>query len=210
MGTLKTRLKSHFSTTAAVAAGAVALSAAGSANAAIIYSGVVNLNIPNTTTGLYLNVVTGAYNETGGGGTTVPGWDINPWSSTGFGLFSPGNPSGGAYVVTAPGFGANLAPGAEIGAGSTFGSGTSSNIAQWNLNSSDNLIGFRFFNEESGQVHHGWFRVAFGSSIIQRTLVEYAYESTAGASIMAAAVPAPGVLALLGLGGLAGARRRRA
>jgi len=42
-----------------------------------------------------------------------------------------------------------------------------------------------------------------------RTVVDYAYESTAGGSIVAGAVPAPGALALLGVAGLAGSRRRR-
>jgi hypothetical protein len=42
-----------------------------------------------------------------------------------------------------------------------------------------------------------------------RSVVEYAFESTAGAAIAAGVVPAPGALALLGLAGLAGSRRRR-
>ncbi|MBX3372896.1 MAG: PEP-CTERM sorting domain-containing protein [Phycisphaeraceae bacterium] len=208
MATLRSRLSSHFGTVAAVAAGTVAIGV-GSADAAIVHS-TVNLNIPATTNGLYLNVVNGNYNVGGGGGSTVPGWDINPWSATGFGLFNPASPAGGVYVVTSPGWGANLAFGAEIGGSNSYGSGTSSNISQWNLNSDQNLIGFRFHNEDTGQVHYGWFRVAFGASITNRTLVEYAYESEAGVAILAGAVPAPGALALLGLAGLAGTRRRRA
>jgi MYXO-CTERM domain-containing protein len=45
-------------------------------------------------------------------------------------------------------------------------------------------------------------------NLVTRTVVDFAYESVAGASI-AAGVPAPGALALLGVAGLAGARRRR-
>jgi hypothetical protein len=43
-------------------------------------------------------------------------------------------------------------------------------------------------------------------------VVDFAYESVAGASIAAGdtgVIPAPGALALLGVAGLAGARRRR-
>lgn len=200
---LKTRLSKH------LAVAAVATAAVSAANAQIVHS-VVNYSIPVTTNGLYLNVVTGATNLPGStGGTTVPGWDVNFWSSSGFGLFSPTNPAGGAYVITSAGFGANMAFGAEISAANMFGSGTSSNLAQWNLNSDQNLVGFRFFNEANSSIHYGWARIAFGSTATSRTLVEYAYESTAGGSIGAGVVPAPSAMALLGLGGLVAGRRRR-
>ncbi len=200
---LKTRLSKH------LAVAAVATAAVSAANAQIVHS-VVNYSIPVTTNGLYLNVVTGATNLPGStGGTTVPGWDVNFWSSSGFGLFSPTNPAGGAYVITSAGFGANMAFGAEISAANMFGSGTSSNLAQWNLNSDQNLVGFRFFNEANSSVHYGWARIAFGATATSRTLVEYAYESTAGGAIGAGVVPAPSAMALLGLGGLVAGRRRR-
>lgn len=203
---LKTRLTQH------LALATVAAAAVSSANAQIVHSGIVNLTVPATTNGLYLNVVTGATNlPAGTGGTTVPGWDINPWSSTGFALFSPSNPAGGAYVVTAPGAGANLAFNATIGAGSTYGSGSTANNSQWNLNSDQNLVGFRFFNEANSQIHYGWARFSFGSNLTAgRTLVEYAFDATPGASIGAGVIPAPSAMALLGLGGLVAGRRRRA
>lgn len=189
---------------AACAAAAVATAAiAPSSQADIVYSGTVNLNIASSTNGLYLNVVTGANNVVGmGGGTTVPGWDINPWNATGFGLFSNSNQTGGSYVVTAANFGANLAPGAVISAASMFGSGSSTNNAQWNLNSSNNLVGFRFLNEATGITNYGWFRVSFSTTTSSqpRTLVEFAYENT-GSSIMAGqtAIPEPTTFALLGV-----------
>jgi hypothetical protein len=188
---------------------------ASSAVAQIIYSGVVDLPILATTNGLYLNVVTGATNlPAGGNGATVPGWDVNLWSSTGLGFFNPAAPAGGVYVVTAPGFAANLAPGTQIGGGSTFGNGVSANFAQWNLNSSDNLFGFRFLNEDGGTLHYGWGRISLGATINSpaRMLVEYAFEATPGMAIAAGVVPEPGTFAMLGMG-VAGmlmwARRRR-
>jgi uncharacterized protein (TIGR03382 family) len=42
-----------------------------------------------------------------------------------------------------------------------------------------------------------------------RAVVEFAYESQAGVGIAAGVIPAPGAIALLGLAGLAGSRRRR-
>jgi hypothetical protein len=194
--------------------GAGLMMSASSAFAVIVWSGPVNLGIPLTTNGLYLNVVNGATNlPAGGTGTTVPGWDINPWSATGLAFFSPATPAGGAYVLSATSTVANLALGASIGGSATFGSGIAANTAQFNLNSSNNLIGFRFINEAGGTTHYGWARLALGSTTLApgRAIVEYAFESTPGLAIQAGVVPEPGTYALMGLGlaGLMVAARRR-
>jgi hypothetical protein len=207
-------------TAVAAAIGAGMMLAASSAAAQIVHSGPVNLPIPLSLNGLYLNVVTGANNlpPPGTGGTTVPGWDINLWSAGGLGFFSPTG-SGGVYVMEASSNSrmANLAPGTLIGGGSNFGSGssTAANATQWTLNSSDNLFGFRFTNEATSTLHYGWGRISLGSSVtgVDRMLMEYAFELTPGVAIPAGVVPEPGTYALMGLG-LAGialwARRRRA
>jgi hypothetical protein len=204
-------------TAMAVAVGAGLSLAASTASAQIVYSGVVDLEIPLSTNGLYVNVVTGANNlpAPGTGGSTVPGWDINLWSTGGLGFFSPGGlPTAGAYVVTSPGFAANLAPGSFIDGASLFGSGSSAaaNATQWNLNSSDNLFGFRFVNEASGTLHYGWGRISLGDAVngADRMLMEYAFELTPNTGIQAGVIPEPGTYALmaLGLGVLLAARRR--
>jgi hypothetical protein len=204
------RFVSSTRTAIALAIGAGALLAAATAHAQVVSSGTVNLPIPTSTNGLYLNVVTGANNLPAPGslGSTVPGWDINLWSATGLGFFNPSAPTGGVYVVTSPGFVANLAPGSVVDGTDTFGSGVSSNLAQWALNSSNNFFGFRFINEGGGTTHFGWGQIAIGASITDRTLVQYAFELTPNAAI--AVVPEPGTYAMmaLGLAGVLAARRR--
>lgn len=218
MTSIARRLDKHFVACAAAAAGAALVGPANTAEAVIVWSGIVNLTIPSTTNGLYLNVVNGAYNTTGGLGTTVPGWDVNPFSSTGLSHFNPATSliGGSAYVranTTTAGV-SNLAPGTLISGASLYSSGAAqtSGTNPFVLNSSSNLVGFRFHDESDGRVKYGWMRYSLGSSLAAqpRTLIEYAYEDENGVGIMAGVVPAPGALALLGLAGLAGARRRRA
>ena len=201
---MATRLEAHLAAVAATCALGPACS-----HAAIVHSGIVNINIPSSVDGVYLNVVTGV---TGSSGTTTPGWDVNPWSATGLGFFSPAAPPGGAYVVTAPGFVQNLGIDFHVGPANQYGSGTPANVGMWNLNSSLNVIGFRFQNEfNANQIHYGWLRFSLGDSAIAqpRTIIEYAYESTAGVGI-SPFIPSPGSagMLLMTLASAAGRRRR--
>jgi hypothetical protein len=215
---LRGRLRGHF---AACAAGAVAvMGGASTASAQIVWSGIVNQNIPSTTNGLYLNVFdyissggVAGWNTTGGGGSTVPGWNVNPWGATTLNFF--GSTGGGYAQVAGSGFGvSNLDFGTEIGFSSFFTSGEAQTTGSnpFNLNSGENLVGFRFVNEAAGTLHYGWMRIeVVGTLAAQpRAVVEFAYESQAGVGIAAGVIPAPGAIALLGLAGLAGSRRRRA
>jgi MYXO-CTERM domain-containing protein len=207
---ISNRLVKH----AAVAASVVA---AASANAAIVYSGVVNFACAIDIDGTYINVETGQL--TNGPGSGVPGWDVNPYRSTtgsGMNFFSP---TGGGMVSAAAGVGPalNLAAGTVIGSTSNFSSSTSTmsfgaSAGQWQYGA-NNLVGFRFVSL-AGTTHYGWMRFLMGAqpatgNLVTRTVVDFAYESVAGGSIAAGAVPAPGALALLGVAGLAGTRRRR-
>lgn len=195
-------------------AAAVAATGAGVANAqdSIVYSGPVSINVPSTTAGIYLNVVTGVFNTAP---ASAPGWDVNPWSSTALNMFTPTpNPGGGSYAGTGTTY-FNLAAGTSIGPASTWsGTGTATLNAgtPLNLSSSNNLVGFRFINEANGnQIHYGWMRLSLAATAggQPRAIVEYAYENVAGQAILAGAVPAPASLGLLGLGAMGLVSRRR-
>ena len=201
-----------------VAAAAVAMGAAAAANAAIVYSGVINFACAVDIDGCYINVETNTLSN--GPGAGVPGWDVNPYSTTGGMNFF--NSTGGGQMrrpgVTT-GTAGNLAVGTVVGAAGSFNTGTGNVygttaatglLGGWTY-SSENIIGFRFV-AAAGTTHYGWMRFAMGAAgsagtSMTRTVVDYAYESTAGQSITV--TPAPGALALLGVAGLAGTRRRR-
>ena len=199
---LRGRLSRHLAVAATVAAGA-----AGAASADVVYFGDQNLIINSDFNGLYLNVLTGAYNTTGGGGTTVEGgWHINPYGVTGLTWFQSGANGVGYLKASGSTALANLAVGTLIDGSSLFGSGGATTNLTLNGTS---IVGFRFTLD--GGTHYGWFRLSLSDSYASqpRSIVDWAYESVAGAAIDAGAIPAPGAVALLGLAGLAGSRRRR-
>lgn len=202
----------------ALAATAVSASLAASANAAVVSSGPVSIAVPLTTGGVYLNVVTG---QSSTQASAVSGWDFNPYGISGLSFFNPtGDPStfGVVRLGTAAAANtnvANLAAGVTVGniggmwfsTGNANASATAPTGRAFTLNSSDNFVGFRFLNEATNLVHYGFVRFQIGAALTNRTIIEYAYEDVAGASIL---VPAPGAMALLGVAGLVGSRRRRA
>ncbi|MBU3727774.1 MAG: hypothetical protein FGM37_00770 [Phycisphaerales bacterium] len=210
---LKNRLDAHLASAAALAAGVALCASSQQADAAIVWSGTVNINIPSTPDGVYVNLLSGSSAVSGG---SVAGWHINSYGNANLGFFS--GASGGGFLS---GLGSsatgvdNLAFLTEIGAGQSFVSSglvEGTGATSMNLNSSENLIGFSFVNASTGGTHYGWMRIQFsGTSFSQpRAIVEYAYEDVAGRSILAGlTVPAPGALALLVAATLVGSRRRR-
>ena len=190
---------------ACAAAAGASLAVVPSSDATIVYSGAVNIVVPATTAGMYLNVVTGVFNTVP---ASVPGWDINVFSGTGLSFFNPAAPTGGVYVVNAPGGTSATAPdnlplGFLISALNGYGSGAGETTGPtaFTLNSTNNYVGFRFTEAtlNGGAVTYGWFQLSIGATLTTRSIIGYAYENTAGVGIAAGAVPEPSTLALLGV-----------
>lgn len=202
MANLSKRLEAHFVACAAAAAGIGMVS---TANAAITYSGPVNIVIPDNIDGIYMNVVTGANSPIA---ASAPGWDINPYTAAA-GAFNLWGPTATTWANVGGNY--NLPVGTPIDAAAAFGRPGGVSVApNFTLNSSNNYVGFQFANEgNGGATHYGWAQLSFGATPGTRSIVAYAYEDVAGARIGAGVVPAPASMALLALGGLAGARRRR-
>ena len=215
-----------WSRTAAAAAATCGLLASGAAQAIIVYSGAVNLAIPNTTAGLYVNVLNGS-SFSGPGTFPVLGgpganFDFNVFGSTAWTLFSPTSSgqsapavpttSRGYVAATTTGAASSLAFGTLIGGSSIFNTGSPSASAL--STGAPVIFGFRFRNEGADlttaaddTVHFGWARVQLTAGT-PGTLIDYAFESTPLTGIQAGVVPEPGTWLLMGLG-VAGLLARR-
>lgn len=157
------------------------------AMAAVVDSGPINIVIPDTADGLYLNVVTGA-----SGPTSVAGWDVNPYSATPGSSFNLWGPTTNTWfnpqaIVTGN---YNLPTGTAIqgAAAAFFRPGGANNLAsQFTLNSDQNFLGFRFVNEaNANQVHFGYLQVQFGANVATRSIIRIFYEDVAGTPITVA------------------------
>jgi hypothetical protein len=215
---------------ASAALAAAALAAAPAARAQVVYSGPVNLTIPRSQDGFFVNVVTGA-TYSGPFYPTCPGpvcnFDFsiadgrNILGRLFFAPFSDGSiPEQRGYVSTSPnGFPIVLAPGTLIGSTSVFNGDRVDSPTTAFEGGTNVIFGFRFRNEAGGAntTHYGWGRVSLRTGG-DGTLVDYGFNATAGASIAAGdvgavVIPEPSTYVMLGaglLGVAAVARRRRA
>ena len=210
---LKNRLVGHF---ALCAVAATSMVAANSANGQVVYH-ELNQVIPADIDGLYINIVSGTTGFSSGVGTPF----INFYGES-TGIISV---FGSANVRTVnntfwPGETGNLPFGFEVGADipNTGPEGT----PRWNVGTGPfffgvgetgvfnarNYVGFQFQFE--GNTHYGYAAIDVGANAATRSLWAIAFDATPGASIAVGAIPAPGAIALLGVAGLVGSRRRRA
>ena len=234
MKTVSKRLEAHFVACAVVAASA----AAGGADAGLVYSGIKNIVAPATTDGIYINLLTGASGTTASAtaGWHINPWGssslrmgTNTPTSTSpnnpdtyfLGLAPPSSTSSGGRLI-ALNVGSTIAftnsPSSmsasygwsynDASAGAAV-SGTSA--TQFKLNS-DNYFGVLSF-QNSTDYFIGWVRINIGASLTSRTIVDWFLSTgTTGSpatTITVGTIPAPGAIALLGVAGLVGARRRR-
>lgn len=169
-----------------------------SAQAVIVNSGAVNIAIPNTADGIYLNFVTGSIGTTG---AAVTGYDWNPYGSGTSGLlfFWGGAGSANAGVATtANGPYLVLATGSVVGPAATYSlaaNGANNETAAFKAGV-NGYLGVRFLNEATSLTTYGYVHLqTTGALGFPATILDYSYE-TSGAAITV--VPEPTTTALLG------------
>lgn len=156
--------------------------------------------VPNSFDGIYINFLTGASGATG---ASTAGWDFNPYNSgvslSFFWSATPSQASGVASTTTGPYV--DVAPGTVISSASTFAQVTATaNTAPFRT-IGDHILGFRFYNENTGIINYGYANLSVGGTTgFPLTINGWSFENS-GASITV--VPEPSTYAMFSLGALA-------
>ncbi len=168
---------------------------------AVVVTFSTPIAVPNTFSGVYINLLTGANGVTP---AAVPGWDFGPWgSSNTLSFFFPSTPtsSHGGVATTTTGPYLDLAPGSVISSASTFSASTSTLQTLAFQSTGTHTMGFRFFNESTSAINYGYLTIqTTGPLGFPATITGWSFENS-GAAITV--VPEPGTALMLSLGGLA-------
>ncbi|MBN8726904.1 MAG: hypothetical protein J0H15_04280, partial [Xanthomonadales bacterium] len=149
----------------------------------VVVSGPINVTIPETIDGLYINFVTGQTSP-----TEIPGYDFDPYKGSSKLLFYwagdviPGANGGVAATETGPFL--VLGSGAVIGPSSTFSASANgaNNETSAFLAGVEGYLGVKFLNEATGETNYGYvhIRTTAGSGF-PATILDYAYDKSGAA-----------------------------
>jgi hypothetical protein len=147
------------------------------ASAAVIVT-TPTLSVPQTTAGIYVNLVTGVYSPSP---SSAPGWDFNPFyssSSGGINFFWSASMASGAGVIQMSGGPLlNLSPGVVVNSAAVFGQGA---VNGGNFRKTQyGYAGLRFTNESTGIVDYGFVEMrTIGVTGFPATIMAYAYDDS--------------------------------
>ena len=205
------KLKLRVATYAAAAAVAALPAMAGAA--VVTTTPTTPILIPNTTNGLYLNLVTGATST-----SSLAGYDINPYGNALIGLsfFAPSSPQG---VLANGTVAESLMPGSVVGptpATGAFRAGNNSGAAVDATPGTD-YIGIAFTDESTNLLDFGYLQLSVGTAAgFPASIVSYGYDNAGAAITIPGGTSVPEPTTALGLAAFAGGatlirrRRRRA
>ena len=146
---------------------------------ASVISGDINIPVPRTTNGIYLNLLTGQNSTIA---NNVPGWDFNPFGSTKLQFYWSASTvtttyAAGAATATTGGMLLNLKPGDVVDSSLIFAQGVPTTTAF--QNTSYGYVGVKFTNESTGALNYGFVEMELKGPLgLGSTIVGYAYENS--------------------------------
>lgn len=180
------------------------------AQAAFVYSGLVNIAIPTDFTGVFIDIDTGSTSF-----SDFANADINPFFG-GSDLINSANFQPVRTSTATDSAIVRLASGTLISSASVFGSGINeSGDANEHMGSgsdqffpgTEGFMGFKFTKNDASGPFYGWIRVVFTNNTAGGLIKDWVYDDS-GAPILAGA-PEPGRGLLVLIGGVSILRRRR-
>lgn len=205
-------------------AGVAAMTSTQEVNAAVVWSGVRNIDVATTNGfgGIYIDIegMTSLTPSAGGGvgAGLMPSWDLNPYSSGGNLRAYTDFTASKSGIVYRYGTDRNvvdlLVAGTLIDNSQPFGNYTRMVQSGGEWQNTNGFVGIVFSNTPSSTLHYGWVRFnTTGVGGFPATVVDWAYESTPGVGIIAGTIPEPSTVALgclaLGAVGVSAWRRRK-
>jgi hypothetical protein len=180
------------------------------ATAAIIYSGPLNIPIPYTFDGIYVNPLTMATT------TTEPAsYNSSPWFNFGFGGVDISNGDLLTPVVLPGEVVEKLVPLSLVDNSRSFtlaASASSTHMGAAATQFQSNVpgyMGFSFKPTAGGPTHYGWSQVILKDDGSPGTIVAWAYDDTPATAIPVGVVPEPGTSVLVACFGFLAWRRKR-
>ena len=183
-----------------------------SVQGAVISSGLLNIPVPYTFDGVYVNII-----DTSLTAFTLPvDFDTAPWINLDFGGVDIVNGDNLRPVITGSDVVLNLTLLSLVDGGSTFASGGSASTThmgaapgQFQANV-PGYVGFQFSLAPAGPTYYGWAEITTNDTGGPGVIHQWAYENVANTGILVGTVPEPGgaVLLLVTIAGMALRRKR--
>jgi hypothetical protein len=187
------------------------------APAAVIYSGLQNISIPNTAGGIYVNLLTAATSSSEPGSITTAPWLFMSFGGSGIGsnplvrTVVTGSVLAGAEQTENLSYGSTVSSLSRFSVGDAGFNGSETHIGaainQFQLGT-QGYIGYEFTPTVGGPAYFAVARVTLANDGMNAVIHDWSYEDTPGVAI---AVPEPS-RALLSLAGIMltlNRRRRR-
>lgn len=158
--------------------------------AALVCSGPLELAVPQSGEGLYINLVNGDVGESEG---QVPGFDVDPYAAQNsdpaqqLKFYWGPSSNGGAGVASAGDTYAVLQPGETIGPDSLFTRAAfTGDTSAWQAGVAEGHLGMRFTNEAAGLLNYGWLRLRSSAPLgFPLTVVDACYDDSGAAVVIA-------------------------